>query len=98
MGSSPLVSNFATAHDMNFKLTLCFCLFALTLAVPMPWIQGPGVSKATEIEGDLENPITGDEEDPHVYYIFRFSMTCGELCFTGLGCGACEEEAEEPAE
>ena len=42
--SSPLVSNFATTHDMNFKLTLffCICLFALTLAVPMPWISGPG--------------------------------------------------------
>ena len=46
-------------------------------------------------ETDLEMPVTADENDPHVYYIFRYPMTCGELCFTGAGCGACEEEPAE---
>ena len=33
--------------------------------------------------------------DPHVYYIFRYPMTCGELCFNGLGCGICEDGGDE---
>ena len=50
------------------------------------------VSDAAALETDLENPLTADPSDPHIFYNFRFPMTCGELCFNGSGCGACEEE------
>ena len=37
-----------------------------------------------------ESPLSGDKSDPHIYYIFRYPMTCGTLCFTGNGCGVCK--------
>merc|ERR1712010_352526 len=95
MGSSVLVSNLATSTtNMNFKILFVFtiCLIGLSLAVPMPWVQGGAVSDAAALETDLENPLTADPSDPHIFYNFRFPMTCGELCFNGSGCGACEEE------
>ena len=44
---------------------------------------------------DIENPVTANENDPHAYFLWKVPMTCGDLCFTGAGCGVCEEEPAE---
>merc|ERR1712008_522321 len=77
---------------MNFKsfIVLSIYMVGISFAVPMPWIQGPDFSGLAAKEIDSDNPISGDESDPHVCYIYRYPMTCGELCFTGDGCGTCE--------
>merc|ERR1712008_553667 len=77
---------------MNFKsfIVLSIYMVGISFAVPMPWIQGPDFSGFAAKEIDSDNPVTGDESDPHVFYIYRYPMTCGELCFTGDGCGTCE--------
>ena len=46
-------------------------------------------------EVDIESPLSAHPSDPTVYYLYRFPMSCGELCFNGSGCGACEEEGAE---
>merc|ERR1712086_874082 len=93
MGSSFLVSTtFKSSCMMNFKsfIVLSIYMIGISFAVPMPWIQGPDFSGLAAKEIDSDNPVTGDESDPHVFYIYRYPMTCGELCFTGDGCGTCE--------
>merc|ERR1712203_908837 len=97
MGSLPLVSNLVTAHIiiiivMNFKILLCLCLIGFSLAVPMPWVQGDfGDIKTFEV--DFESPLSAHPSDPSIYYIYRFPMSCGELCFNGSGCGECDAAA-----
>merc|ERR1712018_631454 len=97
MGSSYLDRTIETSLTMNFKILLsfCICLIGTSFALPMPWIQGPDFSGLAKKEIDLANPVTGDPSDPHIYYIFRYPMTCGELCFNGLGCGICEDGGDE---
>merc|ERR1711956_198291 len=62
---------------MSFKILSVFtiCLIGLSLAVPMPWVQGGAVSDAAALETDLENPLTADPSDPHIFYNFRYPMT-----------------------
>merc|ERR1712077_74766 len=103
--SSALVSNLVTAHIiiviainniMNFKFlfVFCFCLIGFSLAVPMPWVRADFADIKTR-EVDIESPLSAHPSDPSIYYIYRFPMSCGELCFNGSGCGACEEEGAE---
>merc|ERR1711997_295611 len=101
MGSPPLVSKtkgtyVVTQCDMNSKIifVFCICIIGLSLASPLPWLQGPDFSELAVKEND-ENPLMADESDPHIFYNLKFPMTCGELCFNGSGCGPCEEEAAE---
>merc|ERR1712099_222111 len=93
MGSSALVSNLVTAHIiiiivMNFKFlfVFCFCLIGFSMAVPMPWVRADFADIKTR-EVDIESPLSAHPSDPTVYYLYRFPMSCGELCFNGSGCG-----------